>query len=186
MPRQSLDSERPIMSPSVGCSSLLALRPLIYVFAHPDTTLSQLASKRTSVRMSTYSASPSFATNPNLASSSTDLSSTGRAEISHITSGLDRLENKKLAEQRFVPSPQKSENLDKLALGAKVERALGRRMVGQDAVMRRPKEVVKRGKSTPIIIESVKAKMEWPKGRVQRRCSNDNGLYRGLWTEEVQ
>src|SRR4051794_9825583 len=81
--------------------------------------------------MSTYSASPSFSS-----STSTATTDTGRAEISHITQGLDRLENKHLAEQRFVPSAQKSEDLSKLALGAKLERALGRRMGDQDAVMR--------------------------------------------------
>jgi len=34
-----------------------------------------------------------------------------------------------------VPSAEKSEDLSKLALGAKLERALGRRMGDQDAVM---------------------------------------------------
>ena len=37
--------------------------------------------------------------------------------------------------QRFVPSPEKSENLNKLAITAKVERALGRRITTQDASM---------------------------------------------------
>ena len=37
-----------------------------------------------------------------------------------------------------MPTTEKSDNLNKLALGAKVERALGRRMTGQDAVMRKP------------------------------------------------
>jgi len=37
-----------------------------------------------------------------------------------------------------VPTAEKSDNLNKLALGAKVERALGRRMTSQDAVMRKP------------------------------------------------
>lgn len=37
-----------------------------------------------------------------------------------------------------MPSAEKTDNLNKLALGAKVERALGRRMTGQDAVMRKP------------------------------------------------
>jgi len=62
-------------------------------------------------------------------------------EINEITEGLDKLENKKLSSQRFVPSQEKSENLSKLALGAKLERALDRRLCGQDAVMR--KKVVK-------------------------------------------
>lgn len=46
------------------------------------------------------------------------------------------MENKPLTKQRFIPSTEKTDNLSKLALGAKVERALGRRMTGQDAVMR--------------------------------------------------
>ena len=35
--------------------------------------------------------------------------------------------------QRYVMSGNKSEEVSKLALGAKVERALARRMTGQDA-----------------------------------------------------
>lgn len=60
------------------------------------------------------------------------------AEIKEYTDFVDRLENKPLSQQRFVPTAEKSDNLNKLALGAKVERALGRRMTGQDAVMRKP------------------------------------------------
>lgn len=63
------------------------------------------------------------------------------AEIKELRDGLDRLENKRLSEQRFVPTPEKTDNLNKLALGAKVERALGRRMTSQDAVMRKPPTV---------------------------------------------
>jgi hypothetical protein len=58
------------------------------------------------------------------------------AEIRHVTQGLDRLENKHLQQQRFVPSLKKTDELSKLSLGAKVERALGRRMSNQDAVLR--------------------------------------------------
>lgn len=58
-------------------------------------------------------------------------------EINQITQGLDKLENKKLASQRFVPTAEKADNLGKLALGAKLERALDRRMVSQDAVMKK-------------------------------------------------
>lgn len=58
-------------------------------------------------------------------------------ELNIITEGLEKLENKKLASQRFVPTEKKSEDLSKLALGAKLERALDRRMGGQDAVMRK-------------------------------------------------
>jgi hypothetical protein len=60
------------------------------------------------------------------------------ADIKEYSEGLERLENKPLQKQRFVPTAEKTDNLNKLALGAKVERALGRRMTGQDAVMRKP------------------------------------------------
>ncbi len=74
---------------------------------------------------------------PTLAPSLTPSLDLVQQEINHITEGLDKLENKKLASQRFVPSEKKSESLSKLALGAKLERALDRRLGGQDAVMRK-------------------------------------------------
>jgi hypothetical protein len=61
------------------------------------------------------------------------------AEIKEWTQGLDRLESKRLQQQRYVPSAQKSDDLSKLALGAKLDRALQRRMTGQDAVFRKKK-----------------------------------------------
>ncbi|KAF8853656.1 hypothetical protein BDZ45DRAFT_69291 [Acephala macrosclerotiorum] len=103
----SLESSRPIMAPS-------------------------LASKRASTRFSTYSAAPSVANTVQTTLSS----ASAQQEIKDIEEGLDKLENKKLGQQRFVPTQEKSEHLSKLALGAKLERALGRRMGGQDAVMR--------------------------------------------------
>ncbi|PYH42775.1 uncharacterized protein BP01DRAFT_376036 [Aspergillus saccharolyticus JOP 1030-1] len=92
-------------------------------------------SNRTSKRFSTVSGSHSVA--------SSDLSSLPSgdprlADFHHLRDGLERLENKPLLKQRFVPTPEKSDNLSKLALGAKVERALDRRMTGQDAIMREP------------------------------------------------
>lgn len=46
------------------------------------------------------------------------------------------MEDRRLMSQRFVPSEKKSEMISKLALGAKLERALRWRMDGQDAVAR--------------------------------------------------
>ncbi|CZT05551.1 uncharacterized protein RAG0_11587 [Rhynchosporium agropyri] len=92
----------------------------------------QITSKRTSARFSTYSAAPSV-TNTVQTNRSSD---SAHQEIKDIEEGLLKLENKKLATQRFVPSKEKTEHLSSLALGAKLERALGRRMGGQDAVMR--------------------------------------------------
>ncbi|KAJ5796742.1 uncharacterized protein N7518_005282 [Penicillium psychrosexuale] len=91
-------------------------------------------SNRNSKRFSTVSGSPSLA-----ASDSTTLNGDPRiADIYHLHDGFGRLESKPLNKQRFVPTEEKSDNLNKLALGAKVERALGRRMTSQDAVMRKP------------------------------------------------
>ncbi len=59
------------------------------------------------------------------------------AEIKEWEMGFHRLESKRLQQQRFVPSAEKSENLSKLALGAKVERALNRRLSSQDASPRK-------------------------------------------------
>ena len=58
------------------------------------------------------------------------------AEIKEWTQGFDRLEQKRLQQQRYQPTPEKTDSLSKLALGAKVERALGRRMTDQDATFR--------------------------------------------------
>jgi hypothetical protein len=99
---------------------------------------SQLATKRASTRFSTYSAAPSVANTVK-----TSLTSdSAQQEITDIEEGLEKLDDKKLASQRFVLSQERSENLSKLALGAKLERALGRRMGGQDAVMRETKKRV--------------------------------------------
>jgi hypothetical protein len=84
---------------------------------------------RTSVRYSSYSMAPSFA--PTVRTNDS-----AHAEIRDIATGLDRMENKALSQQRVVLSEEKSANLSKLALGAKLERALDRRMSSQDAEMR--------------------------------------------------
>ncbi|KAK4084172.1 hypothetical protein PCL_06105 [Purpureocillium lilacinum] len=104
------------------------------------------ASNRTSVRFSTYSMvapslTPTFQT--------TD---SAQAEIRDIALGLDRMENKALSSQRVVLSDEKTDNMSKLALGAKLERALDRRMSSQDAVMRpRQKSIkVSISEKTPI------------------------------------
>lgn len=47
------------------------------------------------------------------------------------------MENKALSQQRVVLDEEKTAYFKKLALGAKLERALDRRMSGQDAVMRK-------------------------------------------------
>ncbi|KAJ9214905.1 hypothetical protein DTO166G4_3497 [Paecilomyces variotii] len=89
---------------------------------------------RNSQRFSTLSGSPSLAySDRTLPSGDPKM-----ADIKELSDGLERLENKPLTQQRFVPTEEKAANLNKLALGAKVERSLGRRMTNQDAVMRKP------------------------------------------------
>ncbi|KAI0451769.1 hypothetical protein F5B21DRAFT_366386 [Xylaria acuta] len=88
-----------------------------------------LVSPRASLRLSTYSMAPSLAATMHTTDSA-------HAEIRDIESGLARMENKALSKQRVVLSEEKTANLSKLALGAKLDRALDRRMTSQDAVMR--------------------------------------------------
>lgn len=63
-------------------------------------------------------------------------SDSATAEISDIQTGLSRMENRALSSQRVTLTEEQSDKMSKLALGAKLDRALDRRMSGQDAVMR--------------------------------------------------
>lgn len=67
---------------------------------------------------------------------STSINDPRMADIKEWTQNLDRLEQKRLQQQRYAPTQEKSDSLSKLALGAKVERALERRMTDQDATFR--------------------------------------------------
>ncbi|CCU80329.1 unnamed protein product [Blumeria hordei] len=85
-------------------------------------------SRSNSTRSSTFSAKSSV--------HSSIYSSSTQDEFSEIEAVMAKLGNKQLATQRFVPSEEKLEYLSKLALGAKLQRALRWRMIGQDAEMR--------------------------------------------------
>ncbi|KAF3760331.1 hypothetical protein M406DRAFT_358595 [Cryphonectria parasitica EP155] len=102
----SLESARPIMAPSTRTST------------------------RASVRYSVYSTAPTIQT--------TATNDSAVAEIQNIGESIERLDkgNKRLSEQRVELNTDQQTVFQKLALGAKLERALGRRMSGQDAVMR--------------------------------------------------
>ncbi|KAH6884000.1 hypothetical protein B0T10DRAFT_410676 [Thelonectria olida] len=96
----------------------------------PANTTSSRTQARTSMHFSTYSvAAPWFALAVRANGSATN-------EIRDIASRLDRMENKALSSQRVVLSEEKADNMQKLALGAKLDRALDRRMSRQDAVVR--------------------------------------------------
>ncbi|KAF2738440.1 hypothetical protein EJ04DRAFT_429004 [Polyplosphaeria fusca] len=101
--------------------------------------LASATGNRASTRMSTYSATPTLT--PSIAPShlSAASSTTGDPKAQEIKSwnaGFERLEDKRLASQRYNLSSEKTDDMSKLALGAKLDRALARRMSGQDAVFR--------------------------------------------------
>ncbi|KAK3995583.1 hypothetical protein QBC44DRAFT_339991 [Cladorrhinum sp. PSN332] len=97
--------------------------------ASVDSSCPMMApSQRTSVRYSTFSMA---SVTPTVRSSDSVT-----AEITPIVDGLERLKNPHLADQRVYLSEEKTANFQKLALGAKLDRALERRMTSQDAVMR--------------------------------------------------
>ncbi|KAI5815383.1 hypothetical protein BZA77DRAFT_316471 [Pyronema omphalodes] len=86
--------------------------------------------KRASNRYSSYT---TFSESPSV-------SSTETTTLNDIEDSLGRLEDKRLVIQRFAPTMEKTDTLSKLALSAKLERALRWRMEGQDYVPRpRPK-----------------------------------------------
>jgi hypothetical protein len=58
------------------------------------------------------------------------------ADIHSFAQTLDRMNDERVDKQRFVMSSNKTEEVSKIALGAKLDRALSRRMVGQDAVFK--------------------------------------------------
>ncbi|KAF1841765.1 uncharacterized protein K460DRAFT_291872 [Cucurbitaria berberidis CBS 394.84] len=101
--------------------------------------LANSAGNRASTRMSTYSATPTLT--PSIApshlsgasSTSGDLKS---QDIKTWNAGFERLEDQRLVQQRYKLTSEKTDDMSKLALGAKLDRALARRMSGQDAVFR--------------------------------------------------
>ncbi|KAK9322336.1 hypothetical protein V1517DRAFT_139949 [Lipomyces orientalis] len=54
--------------------------------------------------------------------------------LSSIADVLNRMESKPLMDQRYQPSAEKIDTFNNLALIAKIERALGRRLSSQDFV----------------------------------------------------
>jgi hypothetical protein len=108
----------------------------------PNAKKSQSAGNRASTRMSTYSATPTLT--PSIAPSHLSAASSTAGDpkahdIKSWNAGFERLEDKRLVQQRYALTNEKTDDMSKLALGAKLDRALGRRMSGQDAVFR-PKQ----------------------------------------------
>jgi len=72
------------------------------------------------------------------------------AEIKSWSATFDRMQDKRLDKQRYVMSVKKDDEILTNALGAKLERALGRRMVGQDAVFTRRSNNLQEKHSTEV------------------------------------
>lgn len=89
-----------------------------------------------SVTTSSNRNSKRFSTISGISSNTTVSTITGEKiqDMKHLATGLDRLESSRLQQQRYIPSNEKRDYLSKVALGAKLERALDRRMANQDAV----------------------------------------------------
>ncbi|KAI9803697.1 MAG: hypothetical protein M1833_000609 [Piccolia ochrophora] len=97
--------------------------------------LSAQSAKRASHRVSTYSVGPS-SVQSDMTVHTTASNDPRYTDINDLTNGFARLESQRLQQQRYTPSAEKTESLSQLALQAKLERALGRRLTGQDAVLR--------------------------------------------------
>jgi hypothetical protein len=139
----SLDSQTPIFDRAVCHLATTTTKPVVT----SKTDSSQAGMDKRVSRFSTYSMTPTLAPSiaPSHLSNASSLTPSEKAsplaqEVRSLTSGLARLDNPKLQSQRYVVSETKKEEIGKIALGAKLERALNRRMSGQDAVMSPKKE----------------------------------------------
>ncbi|KAF2399381.1 hypothetical protein EJ06DRAFT_511482 [Trichodelitschia bisporula] len=124
----------PVSPRTSAATTSVSLRP-------QNLTPPAQAGTRVSTRLSTYSTTPTITPSiaPSHISSSPSLTPSEKAsplaqDIRQLSQGLARLDDARLQKQRYTTSEMKAEELSKLALGAKLERALARRMVGQDAV----------------------------------------------------
>ena len=108
----------------------------------PTYESSQPSARNSHVTASAQTSEKAIYTNPDLASSSTlSASDPKSADIKSWSGALERMQDARLDKQRYVMSDNKGEEVSKLALGAKVERALSRRMVGQDATFKSKKQM---------------------------------------------
>jgi len=101
--------------------------------------------KRASTRLSTYSVTPTLAPSiaPSHLSTAPSLTPSEKGDplardMHAVRATLARLEEPRLANQRYVVSENKKDEFGALALGAKLEKALARRMSAQDASFRTP------------------------------------------------
>ncbi|KAK4988002.1 hypothetical protein LTR50_004221 [Elasticomyces elasticus] len=77
---------------------------------------------------------------PNASTSTIASTDPKTQDLRLYSAGVQRLEDKRLVVQRYVIDEKKGEDMASVALGAKLERALGRRMTGQDFDMGKRKK----------------------------------------------
>ena len=81
----------------------------------------------------TYDTDKIAVTEPRASMSTVGSADPRTQDIKTWKAGFQRMSDERLEKQRYQLSEQKVDEIDTIALGAKVERALGRRMTGQDA-----------------------------------------------------
>lgn len=81
--------------------------------------------------------SEKIAYNPAASTSTLGSSDPRTQDIKSWGAGFQRMSDERLVKQRYEMSGKKDDEVSLTALGAKVERALGRRMTGQDATFSR-------------------------------------------------
>ena len=98
----------------------------------------------TAQNMSEKNRTPYGDKNVSASTSTTTLSSTDpkTQDLKTWSGTLERMQDERLEKQRYIMTDVKTAEVSKLALGAKVERALSRRMTGQDAVFTKRKKAI--------------------------------------------
>ena len=81
----------------------------------------------------TYDTDKIAVTEPRASMSTVGSADPRTQDIKTWKAGFQRMSDERLEKQRYQLSEQKVDEINTIALGAKVERALGRRMTGQDA-----------------------------------------------------
>jgi len=111
--------------------------------SRPSDRTSQATSYLSSQRLNEKGAVYSNNTDSASRASTSTLSSNDpkSADIKSWAGALDRMQDARLDKQRYTMNSSKSDEVSKLALGAKVERALARRMSSQDATFSTKKRI---------------------------------------------
>lgn len=134
---------------SAGAPSIQPSLAPTYSTANPSARTSQATTAYLHPNLDSLNEKQPYAVS-NTSTTTLGSSDPKSADIKSWSGALERMQDERLDKQRYVMSGNKSEEVSKLALGAKVERALARRMVGQDAVFspkkmdaekRKPREV---------------------------------------------